>query len=272
MEIARRAVVPLLLAPWCLVGQSKASDQEWAVFVAWVKALPPGALPNTRTEPFAGYQKKLIADGLPSGDAEALVARLQRRTIDNPEWMAVNLNRVYSQAGAEAAHRDKPNAFLIEAVNNLRPGKALDLGMGEGRNAIYLAQQGWNVTGLDVSDVGVAHANEKARMLGVRIDARVQDIYVFDFGAGRWDLVCLLYFFIPQDHQSLYQQIATGLKPGGLVIIEGLPSPVMEALLEARAKWESVKLHVLRLEYLEGQSDWSSRPGAFGRLLLQKPA
>jgi hypothetical protein len=63
-----------------------------------------------------------------------------------------------------------------------------------------------------------------------------------------WDLVCLLYFFIHKDHESLYRQIASGLKPGGLVIVEGVTSPVMEALLEARAKWESVKLHVLRLE------------------------
>lgn len=53
--------------------------------------------------------------------------------------MAVNLNRVYSQPGF---HRDKPDTFLVETVGNLRPGKALDLGMGEGRNAIHLAQQG----------------------------------------------------------------------------------------------------------------------------------
>jgi 2-polyprenyl-3-methyl-5-hydroxy-6-metoxy-1,4-benzoquinol methylase len=114
--------------------------------------------------------------------------------------MAVNLNRVYSQAGAEAAHRDKSNLFLVETVTNLPPGRALDLGMGEGRNAIHLAQQGWSVAGLDVSDVGVAHANEKARVLGVRIDARVKDIYTFDFGTAQWDLVCLLYFFILKDH------------------------------------------------------------------------
>ena len=62
-----------------------------------------------------------------------------------------------------------------------------------------------------------------------------------------------------------------GLRPGGLAIVEDVRAPVMEALWEARAKWEAVKLHVLRLEYLEGQSDWSSRPSAFGRLLLQKP-
>ncbi len=243
------------------------------MFIAWVKALPPGAFPNSRTEPFAGYQKKLTADGMSSKNAEALAARLQRRCIDNPEWAAVNLNRVYSQPGAEEAHREKPNAFLIETVKGLRPGKALDIAMGEGRNSIYLAQQGWNVTGVDISDVGVAHANEKARQLGVRIDARVQNLYAFDFGTSQWDLVCLLYFYITKEHERLYQQIATCLKPGGLVIVEDLAAPVMESLLDARAKWDSVGLKILRLEYFQGQRDWSvTKTTAVARLVLQKPA
>ena len=269
MKITRRVIIPSLLAPWCLRGQSTAAAQEWAAFLAWTKALPPGALPNTRGEPFAGYLKKLIADGMPAKDAEALVARLQRRSIDNPEWMAVNLNRVYSQEGF---HRDKPNAFLLETVSNLRPGKALDLGMGEGRNTIYLAQQGWDATGLDISDLAVAHAKEKARIQGVRIDARVADVYAFDFGVSQWDLICLLYFYIPEKHASLYQQIADGLKPGGRVIVEDLGQPAMERLLQARAKWEATKLHLLRLEYLEGLNEWVNRPGPLGRLLLEKPS
>jgi SAM-dependent methyltransferase len=143
--------------------------------------------------------------------------------------------------------------------------------MGEGRNAIYLAQHGWDVTGLDVSDVGVAHAKEKSRKLGVRIDARVQDVYLFDFGASQWDLVCLLYFSI-HDHEGTFQQIARGLKPGGHVIVETPVIPVMESLLQAREKWEATKLHLLRMEYLEGWSEWGQRQIPLGRLLLQKPA
>lgn len=269
MEITRRAVWPSLLAAWCLRGQSSAADQEWAAFLAWTKALPPGALPNSRQEPFAGYQKSLIAGGMSPKDADALVERLQKRSIDNPEWTAVHLNQVYSQPGF---HRDNPNSFLVETVSNLRPGKALDLGMGEGRNAIYLAQQGWDVTGLDISDVAVGHAQEKALKLGVRIDAHVQNVFTFDFGASRWDLISLLYFYIPEPHSTLYQQITNGLKPGGHVIIEDVGQPVMEKLLRAQAKWEPTGLHLLRLEYIEALNEWLDRPRPLGRLLLQKPS
>ncbi|MGD1069841.1 MAG: methyltransferase domain-containing protein [Bryobacteraceae bacterium] len=268
MDMTRRAVVPLLLTPLRLRGQTNAGDREWAAFLGWVKALPPGALPSTSVEPFAGYQKKLIADGVSPKDAEALTARLQTRSAHSPEWMTVRLNWEYSQ---EDFHREKPDAFLVETASALRPGKALDLGMGEGRNAIYLAQHGWDVTGLDVSDVGVAHAKEKSRKLGVRIDARVQDVYLFDFGASQWDLVCLLYFSI-HDHEGTFQQIARGLKPGGHVIVETPVIPVMESLLQAREKWEATKLHLLRMEYLEGWSEWGQRQIPLGRLLLQKPA
>jgi SAM-dependent methyltransferase len=269
MRITRRLIISSVLANCCLFGQSAAADQEWAAFLNWTRALPPGSIPNSRDEPFATYLKKLTRDGMPTQDAEALVARLRQRSEYNPEWMAVNLNRVYSQEGF---HRDKPNTFLAEVVGQLRPGKALDLGMGEGRNTIFLAQQGWDATGLDVSDVAVAHANEKAGSLGVRIDARVQDAYAFDYGTNRWDLICLLYFYVPESQSILYQRIFEGLKPGGRVIVEDLGQPAMEKLMQARTKWEAAKLHLLRLEYLEGLNEWTNRPGTLGRLLLQKPS
>jgi 2-polyprenyl-3-methyl-5-hydroxy-6-metoxy-1,4-benzoquinol methylase len=125
------------------------------------------------------------------------------------------------------------------------------------------------VTGLDVSSVAVEQTKERARELGVHVDARLQDVETFDFGANRWDLVCLLYFIISEQQRSLYQRIATSLKPGGLVIVEGLGLPVLETLMQAWSKWEPTKLRLLRLEYRDGASDWGGP--ATGRLLVQKP-
>jgi hypothetical protein len=68
----------------------------------------------------------------------------------------------------------------------------------------------------------------------------------------------------------LYQRIATSLKPGGLVIVEGFGLPAVDTLLKAWSKWEPTKLKLLRLEYRQGRSDWGGNE--FGRLLLQKPA
>jgi 2-polyprenyl-3-methyl-5-hydroxy-6-metoxy-1,4-benzoquinol methylase len=102
--------------------------------------------------------------------------------------------------------------------------------MGQGRNAIFLAQQGWDVTGLDLSELGVAEAKERARKLDVRIDARVQDVYRFDFGESQWDLICLLYFIIRASQSGLYQRLAAARKPGGRVIVNiNGSSPIIKA-------------------------------------------
>ena len=72
--------------------------------------------------------------------------------------------------GAESVFNHNPNAFLVECVRNRKPGKALDVGMGSGRNALYLASHGWDVTGFDIADVGVVQARKKAKTLGVRLN------------------------------------------------------------------------------------------------------
>jgi SAM-dependent methyltransferase len=270
MEIGRRAALSLLVTASCLRGQTPATDQEWSIFIRWIKALKPGMFGN-QSEVFPGYQKKLVADGMRAADADALAARLQERSVDNPEWTAVNFDRIYLQAGDRFV---KPDASLVEMIRDLKPGKALDIGMGQGRNAIFLAQQGWDVTGLDVSELGVAEAKERARKLGVRIDARVQDVYRFDFGEGQWDLICLMYFIIPIGQPGLYQRIATALKPGGRVIVEGTGLPPLETLLAERAKWLPTKLRVVRLDYLEGQGGWgrtgSGSGSGIAHMILQK--
>lgn len=81
----------------------------------------------------------------------------------------------------------------MRTVCRADPLTALDVGMGLGRNAIYLAQQGWTVTGFDPADKAVAQANEAARKSGVSLTTVVQGSEDFDFGTNRWDLVLLSY-------------------------------------------------------------------------------
>lgn len=87
----------------------------------------------------------------------------------------------------------EPSQLLIEAIRDRRPGVAVDLGMGEGRNAIYLAQQGWQTTGVDLSDVAVTQAKRRALQIGVRLDTVIDDLDHFDLGRNRWDLIALFY-------------------------------------------------------------------------------
>ncbi len=211
-----------------------------------------------------------------AADAEALAGRLQVRSRTDREYQRVNSNRLFSTIdGTHGLRTTEPNAFLVETVRTLRPGKALDIGIGEGRNSIFLAQQGWEVTGVDLSDVGIAKANEHARRIGVRVNAKVQDISRFELGAGQWDLVCLLYFVIDESMNNLHQRIHASLKPGGLVIVEGVGLKPgvrvagLEALIEEWHKWEPMKLQPLILDYREGKpSDWGGN--SIGHMLLRK--
>lgn len=269
MNVTRRSL-PFLLAPCFLRGQTSANDAEWSRFLSWLQAhaqVFKGGVAGV----LAGYKQELTADGMPLPDAEALVVRLQARTRTDPEFIRVNSNRIYSITTNGPLRTAEPNAFLVETISGEKPGRALDLGMGEGRNTVFLAQKGWDVTGIDLSDLGVAKAEERARRLGVRIKAIVADVNRFDLGTGQWDLICVLYFVIDESMPNLHQRIASALKPGGLAIVEGVGSGgSLDALLQAWSKWQPTKLRLLRLEYRDGPSDWGGT--GTGRLLLQKPA
>ena len=70
----------------------------------------------------------------------------------------------------------------MESTKGFLSGKALDVGTGQGRNAVWLAQQGWDVTGIDISGVGLAAASDNAENTGVRINTVKTSYLDFDFG------------------------------------------------------------------------------------------
>jgi len=112
------------------------------------------------------------------------------------------------------------NKFLAETVKGRKPGTALDVGMGQGRNSLFLAALGWQVTGFDISDVGVKQAQAEAQKRDLKIDARVGDVDKFDYGKNKWDLVVGLYM-----HEYLTRnaaKVVQSLKPGGILVVEGI--------------------------------------------------
>ncbi len=112
------------------------------------------------------------------------------------------------------------NKFLAETVKGKQPGKALDIGMGQGRNALFLAALGWEVTGFDISEVAVRQARETAQKRGLKLEASVGDVDKFDYGKQRWDLVVGMYM-----HQYVTRnakKIVDSLKPGGILVIEAI--------------------------------------------------
>jgi 2-polyprenyl-3-methyl-5-hydroxy-6-metoxy-1,4-benzoquinol methylase len=93
-------------------------------------------------------------------------------------------NSIYSGRDGIPFPRN-PNRFLVEMTKGLKPGWALDVGMGRGRNSIYLAKQGWEVTGFDASGEGVRLAQSEADRLGLKLSASVATFEQFDFGENR---------------------------------------------------------------------------------------
>lgn len=113
-----------------------------------------------------------------------------------------------------------PSPLLVEAVKAIAPGRALDLACGLGRNALYLAQLGWEVTAVDGSGQAIARLNKEATRRGLTLKARAADLEAGEFAieTEKWDLiVCCLYF-----QRDLLAGIKRGLKTGGLYVASAL--------------------------------------------------
>lgn len=104
-----------------------------------------------------------------------------------------------------------PLPFLAENIDKLGSGKALVLAAGAGRNAIYLAEQGFRVSALDVSQVGLDLCRRLASEKGVSLQTIHADLESFDLGVSRYDLITKIYYHQP----SLFPRIRENLKTGG---------------------------------------------------------
>jgi 2-polyprenyl-3-methyl-5-hydroxy-6-metoxy-1,4-benzoquinol methylase len=110
----------------------------------------------------------------------------------------------------------EPVPFLKQNVHLLPKGKALDIAIGEGRNGVFLATQGFEVVGLDISEKGLAKAQQLAKQNGVTIETRVVDLENYQLEENAYDVILLMYYM----QRDLWPQIKDALKPGGMAIIE----------------------------------------------------
>jgi 2-polyprenyl-3-methyl-5-hydroxy-6-metoxy-1,4-benzoquinol methylase len=116
----------------------------------------------------------------------------------------------------EFALGKEPNTFLRKHIRLLPKGKALDIAAGEGRNAVFLAQQGFEVDAVDISEKGLKKAQKLARKKGVKINTSLIDLDQYLIGKEQYDLIADFYFL----KRRLIPRIKKGLKKGGKVIFE----------------------------------------------------
>ena len=115
-----------------------------------------------------------------------------------------------------------PNQFLVREVAELAPGKALDLATGEGRNAIWLAKRGWDVTGVDFSAVALGKAREIAADVGVAVEWVDADVIEYEPEPAAFDLVTILYLHLERpERRRVLAAASRSVAPGGTLLIVG---------------------------------------------------
>lgn len=121
----------------------------------------------------------------------------------------------------EYVYGKDPNEFLANAVENIPKGKVLCVAEGEGRNAVFLAEQGYEVTAVDASSVGLAKARKLAEERGVNITTIVSDLADFNIDPDSWDGVVSIFAHVPPLlRKQLHSKIVKGLRPGGVLVLE----------------------------------------------------
>lgn len=163
-----------------------------------------------------------------------------------------------------------PIPFLKDHVHLLPKGTALDLAMGEGRNGVFLATKGFQVTGVDISEAGFKRAHALAEENGVSITTVVADLEQYDIPAKTYDVILCTYYL----QRDLFPKIVAALKPGGMAVIETYtvdhlryrPTFNKAYLLERNELLTLLPgLRVLRYQEVD------TGEAAFASLLAQKP-
>ncbi len=125
----------------------------------------------------------------------------------------------YSESGY--AYGTEPNDFLVAMADRIRSGKVLSLAEGEGRNAVFLAAQGCDVTAVDSSAVGLQKAQSLALSKNLSINTVVMDLNDYDPGVEQWDAVVSIFCHLPPAQRAeLHARVVQALKPGGVLILE----------------------------------------------------
>lgn len=193
--------------------------------------------------------------------------------------MATTSATVWDQRYRKGYGEGWETSLLLREMRHLLPpgGKALDIAMGSGRNALFLAHLGFRVTGIDISRVAAHSCLERARALGLAIDAIVADLESFPLPGNHRHLILNFYYL----QRSLLPQIEAALKPGGILVFETYTleqlcwgfsgGPKDSTLLLGAGELRELFPALEELYYREGVFDEGRGPKAIASLIARKP-
>jgi 2-polyprenyl-3-methyl-5-hydroxy-6-metoxy-1,4-benzoquinol methylase len=264
------AAVILLMQATTPPAATAEESKTYEAFRAWITSQPPAVQDADDEVVYRSYAEHLRTQGKSDSDISATIASLKsigdRAEIER--W-----NKILT--APKPRFNTAPNAFLVTVTKGLKPGRSLDVGMGQGRNTIYLAQQGWDSVGFDPADRAVASAQEQASKLGVKITTHVSRAEDFDWGESQWDLIVLSYVGA-REYAAL---VAKALRPGGMVVVEGFhqdvtkTTPVGGAVVFGTNELVTIfsALRVIRYEDTDAVGDFGLFATRVVRLAAIKP-
>jgi 2-polyprenyl-3-methyl-5-hydroxy-6-metoxy-1,4-benzoquinol methylase len=254
----QRTMLALLLSA-IAIAQPAVSDADiWHDFTTWLQRQPPNSKPN---ELIQQYRQSLLQQGTPQEETRRRMSVISNSIFTRRKGVEVLWDKVF--AGSDPIFLQTPSAIVMSAIEGRKPGKALDVGMGQGRNSVYLAAQGWDVTGFDPSQEGVRIAQSNAAKAGVKFRALVARDDEFDYGSSQWDLIAMTYV---RDLTARDAEIfSKALKPGGIVVYEN-GADDHNAVLRAFLGFQ-----IIRFEDIETHPEWNPEHTIrIQRLIAQK--
>lgn len=196
------------------------ADANGATPVAGVVAVGNAAAPmaTVAAAVASGVQAGAFLNaGLVEEDTQAAVERSRAEMREPEAW-----EERYGSPSAVWSGRVNPQ--VPAKAEALEPGRAIDVGCGEGGDVIWLAQHGWEVTGMDFSPAGLERARQHAHDAGVgeRTSFRVGDVRTWEPGDERWDLVTAHYLHLPPEPMlDVVRRLASAVAPGGTLLVVG---------------------------------------------------
>jgi SAM-dependent methyltransferase len=249
-------------------------DAIWKAFIGWFRSAPP------ESDLFGTYAAKLGEEGAPATEVRRRLAAIVRLFSERPEGVEVYYDRAFSRPITGDPAQDvprAPSAFVVQAVKGLKPGAALDLGTGQGRNAVHLAREGWDVTGLDISQVALDVARTNAVKSGVSIRTEKAAYDTFDFGVEKWDLIAIVFAWAPVSDPGFVAKLRTSLRPGGVVLFEHFVdnpedpcAPMVRALKPNELRGCFSGFDLLSYAETEGTGDWGGPGSRLVRMAARK--
>jgi 2-polyprenyl-3-methyl-5-hydroxy-6-metoxy-1,4-benzoquinol methylase len=233
----------------CVLGigsaQSPTSEEDvWKDFTGWLQRQQPNSKPG---ELIRSYRESLLKQGLPEDEAMRRMELVSNSIFTRRQGVGLLWDKVYG--GNNPIFIQSPSAIVMNAIDGRKPGKALDIGMGQGRNSVYLAAQGWDVTGFDPSGEGIRIARSNADKAGVKLRALVARDDEFDYGSDHWDLMVITY--VRDLNKDDAERFWKALKPGGIVVYEN-GADETNSVLRAFLGFQ-----IIRFEDLHTTPDWN---------------